>query len=82
MEEGKSAFKMLTGKPTGKRHFGRPRRRWEDSITVDLKEIDINTRNWVDSAQDRDYWRILLNVALNFRVPQALELVSQIWPTL
>ena len=43
MEEGKSAFKMLTGKPTGKRPFGRPRRRWEDNIRMDLKEIGINT---------------------------------------
>ena len=55
MEEGRSAFKMLTGKPTGKIPLGRPRRRWEDIIIMDLKEIVINTRNWVDSAQDRDY---------------------------
>ena len=51
----RSAFKILTGKPTGKRPLGRPRRRWEDIIIMDLKEIVINTRNWVDSAQDRDY---------------------------
>ena len=54
MEEGRSAFKILTGKPTGKRPLGRPRRRWEDNIEMDLKEIGINTRNWVDLAQDRD----------------------------
>ena len=47
----------------------RPRRRLEDNITIDLKGIGINTRNWVDSAQDRDYWRALVNVALNLRVP-------------
>ena len=41
---------------------------WEDSIRMDLKEIGINTRNWVDSAQDRDYWRALLKAALNLRV--------------
>jgi len=58
MEEGRSAFKILTGKPTGRRPLGRLRRRWEDNI-MDLKEIGINTRNWVDSAQDRDYWRAL-----------------------
>ena len=46
---------MLTGTPTGKRPSGRPRRRWEDNIRMDLKEIGINTRNCVDSAQDRDY---------------------------
>ena len=48
MEEGRNTFKILTGKPTGKRPLGRPRRRWEDNITMDLKEIIITTRNWVD----------------------------------
>ena len=65
MEEGRSAFKILTGKPTGKRPLGRPRRRWEDNIRMDLEEIG----NWVDSAQDRNYWRAIVNAALNFRVP-------------
>ena len=60
---------MLTGTPKGKRPLGRPRRRWEDNIRMDLEEIGINTRNWVDSAQDRDYWRALVNTALNLRVP-------------
>ena len=55
MEEGRSTFKILTGKPTGKRPLGRPRRRWVDNIKMDLEEIGINTRNWVDSAQNRDY---------------------------
>ena len=64
IEESRSAFKMLTGKPTGKRPLGRPRRRWED-----LEEIDVNAGNWVDSAQDRDYWKALVNAALNLRVP-------------
>ena len=67
MEEDRSAFKILTGTPTGKRTLGRPRLRWEDNIRMDLKEIGINTRNWVDSAQDRDYWRAL--GTLNLRVP-------------
>ena len=61
MEEDRSAFKILTGKPTGNRPLGRPRRRWEENIRMDLKKIGINTRNWVDSAQDRDYWRPLVN---------------------
>ena len=69
MEEGRSAFKILTGKPTGKRPLGRPRCRGEDNIRMDLEEIGINAGNWVDSAQDRDYWRALVNVALNLRVP-------------
>ena len=68
MVEGRSAFKISTGKPTGKRLLRRPRRRWEDSIRMDLKEIGINAGNWVDSAQDRDYWRALVNAALNLRV--------------
>jgi hypothetical protein len=54
---------------TGKRPLGRPRRRWEDNIRMDLKEIGINTRNWVNSAQDRDYWRALVNAALNLWGP-------------
>ena len=55
MEEGRSAFIILTGTPTGKRPLGRPRRRWEDNIRMDFKEISINTRNWVNSAQEVDY---------------------------
>ena len=66
---GRSAFKILTGKPTGKRPLGRPRRRWEDNIRMDLDEIGINAGNWVDSAQDRNYLRALLNSALILRVP-------------
>ena len=59
MDESSSAFKMLTGKPTGKRPLGKPR--WRDSIIIDLKEIG-------DSAEDRHYWRALVNAALNLRV--------------
>ena len=54
---GRSAFKILTGNPIGKRPLRRPRRRWEDNIIMDFNEIDINTRNWANSAQDRDYLR-------------------------
>ena len=54
IEEGMSAFKILSGKPTGKRPLRRPRRRWEDNIRMDLEEIGINAGNWVDSAKDRD----------------------------
>ena len=49
--------------PTGNRPLGRPRHRWEDNIRMDLKEIDILTRDWVNLAQDRDYWRALVNLA-------------------
>ena len=51
----RSDFKILTGKPTGKIPLGRPRRRWKDNVRMDLEEIGINTRNWIESAQDRDY---------------------------
>ena len=51
-------------------------RRWEDNIRMDLEEMGINRRNWFDSAQERDYWRALVNAALNHRVPYAMELVS------
>ena len=60
MDEGMRDFKIFTSKPTGKRPLGSPRRRWED-----LEEIGMNAGIWVDSAQDRDYWRAPVNVALN-----------------
>ena len=68
MEEGRSGFKIITGKPTGKRLLGRPRRKCEDKIRMDLEEIGINTRNWVDWAQNTGYWTALTNVRVDFRV--------------
>jgi hypothetical protein len=68
-EESRSAFKVVIGKPIGKRPLERPRRRWKDNIRMNLKEMGINTRNWVNSAQDRGYWRALVNAALHLRVP-------------
>jgi Phosphate-selective porin len=68
LEEGRRAFKLLTGTATRKRPLGRPRCRWEDNIRMDLKEININMRNWVDSA--------LVKKALNLRVPKVMELIS------
>ena len=68
MEEDRSAFNILTGKPTGKIPLGRPRHRWEDNIRMGLEEIGINAENWVNSAQDRNYWRALVNAALNLWV--------------
>ena len=65
----KPAFKILTGKPTGKRPLGRSRHRWENNIKMNLKEIDFNAGDWVDSAHDRDCWRALVNAASNLRVP-------------
>ena len=61
---------------------GSPRLRWEENIRIDLKGIGINTINWVDSAQHRDYWRALVSAALNFWVIQAMELVElNLWLT-
>ena len=59
--------KKLIGKPTEKKPLGRPRHRCEENI-MNFKEIGINTRNWVESVQDRDFWRALVNAALNFQV--------------
>ena len=63
MEEDSSAFKMLTDKRTEKIPLGRPRRRWKDNIILHLKKVSINMRNWVDSAQDMDYWKALVSAA-------------------
>ena len=63
MQESRRAFKMLTGKPTGKKPLERPRSRREDNITMNLKEISINMRNLVDSTQDKDNWRVFVNWA-------------------
>ena len=60
---------ILTDKSAGKRPLGRLKRRWEDNIRMDLEEIGINAGDWVDSAQDGNYWIALVNVALSFRVP-------------
>ena len=59
---------MSTGKPIKKRSLRKPRRRREDCITMDLKKIGVNKSNWIDSAKDRDYWRVHVNAELNLRV--------------
>jgi hypothetical protein len=69
MKEGRSALKIFTDKPTGKRPVERPRSRWKDNIRMNLKEIGIDTRNWTDLAPDKGYWRALVNEALTLRVP-------------
>jgi hypothetical protein len=57
------------GKPEGKRPIGRPRRRWVDNIRMELGEIGWGGMDWIDQAQDRDQWRALVNMIMNFRVP-------------
>ena len=66
MEESRS---VLTARTTGKRPLGRPRRRFKDNIRMDLKEISVSTGNRIESRKIRDYWRALVNAALNLRFP-------------
>jgi hypothetical protein len=60
---------FFVGKPEGKRLLRRPRRRWEDNIRMDLREIGWGVMDWIDPAQDRDQWRALVNTIMNLRVP-------------
>jgi hypothetical protein len=69
MGEGRNAYRLLAGKPEGKRLLGRPRRRWVDNIRMDLREIKWNGVDWIVLAQDRNRWRALVNSVLNLRVP-------------
>ena len=62
--------KVLVGKPEGKRPLGRPRRRWEDNIKMDLQEVGGGCGDWMELAQDRDRWRALVNTIMNLRVPK------------
>jgi hypothetical protein len=66
MGEERNAYRILVGKPEGKRPLGRPRRRWVDNIRM---EIGWDGADWVDLAQDRDQWRALVNTVMNLRVP-------------
>jgi len=66
---GIGVYRVLVGKPEGKRPLGRPRRRWEDNIEMDLQEERCGGMDWIDLAQDRDRWRALVNAVTNLRVP-------------
>jgi hypothetical protein len=67
--EKRNAYRILVGKPEGKRPLGKPRHRWLDNIKVNLREIEWGGMDWIDLAQDRHQWRALVNMAMNLRVP-------------
>jgi hypothetical protein len=69
MGEGKGVYRILVGRPEGKRSLGRCRRRWEDNIELDLREIGLDGANWIQLAQDRVQWRTFVSTVMNLRVP-------------
>jgi hypothetical protein len=69
MGEGRGFYRVLVGKPEGKRPLGRPRHRWEDNIKLDIREIGIDGANWIRLAQDRVHRRAFVNMAMNLRIP-------------
>jgi hypothetical protein len=69
MGEERGAYRILVGRPEGRRPLGRPRRRWEDDIGMDIREVGWGGMNWIELAQDRDRWRALVNAVVNLRVP-------------
>jgi hypothetical protein len=68
MGEGRNVYRVLVGKPEGERPLGRPRRRWEDGIKMDFREIGWGGVEWIHLAQDRDRWRAVVNAVMNLRV--------------
>jgi hypothetical protein len=69
MGEGRCAYRILVGRPEGRRPLGRPRRRWEDNIKMDVQEVGWGGMDWIDMAEDRDRWRAVVNAVMNLRVP-------------
>jgi hypothetical protein len=69
MGGGRGVYRLLVGKPEGKRPLGRPRRRWEDNIRRDLQEVGVGYEDWIGLAEDRDRWRALVSAVRNLRVP-------------
>jgi len=67
--ERKDVHMVLVGKPEEKRQLGRPRRRWEDNIKVDLQEVGCGGMDWIEMAQDRDRWRVFVNAVMNLGLP-------------
>ena len=68
-EERRGVYTVLVGKSEGKRPLGRPRRRWEDNIKMDLQEVGCEGTDWIELPRDRDRWRAVVNAVMNLRVP-------------
>ena len=69
IRERRCAYRVLVGRPEGKRPLGRPRPRWEDNIKMDLQIVGCGDKDWIDLAQDRDMWRAVVNAVMNLWVP-------------
>jgi len=69
MGERRGVYRVLVGKLEGKRPMGRPRRRWENNIKMDLQEVGFGGMDWIELVQDRDRWRAIVTAAMNLRVP-------------
>jgi hypothetical protein len=69
MGANRNAYRLLVGKPEGKRPLGRPGRRWVDNIKIYLREIGWDGMDWIELAEDRDHWRAVVNTVMNLRVP-------------
>ena len=69
MQQSRNSYRILVGKPEGKRPLGRPRRRWEVNIRMDLREVGCDPGEWIDLAEDRDKWRAHVRTVMNPQVP-------------
>ena len=74
MGQGRRVYRVLVGKPEGKRPLGRPRRRWEDNIKMDFQEVGGGSGDWMELAEDRDRWRALVSTVMNLWVPKMREI--------